>query len=327
MAGSAFQSARIINLRLRNLKNLMLNLWDNPVVVLGYHRVAVMPSDPNLLAVSPENFRAHMEYLKQHFQIVRFGEDWSKVRKPAVAITFDDGYADNMIEALPVLEEVGVPATFFISTGNLESCDEFWWDELERMVLADSNFPLSFVLKDSRYGKSWPTGTIEERKVLNRDLLQLGKIVNAEQRMDWFGQIRAWGGAGSPAGQGNRPLKLDELRNFAKSKWVTIGSHTVTHSSLAVLSEEEQKYEIISSKVQLEKLLGREINVFSYPFGKRSDYDSTTIRICREAGYLKAATSFPGHCYRWTDRYQIPRHFIYNWDLDSFIVRVKSFWI
>ena len=327
MAGSAFQSARIINLRLRNLKNLVLNLLDNPVVVLGYHRVTVMPSDPNSLAVSPDNFRAQMEYLKRNFQIVRFEEDWSKVRKPAIAVTFDDGYADNMLEALPVLEDVGVPATFFISTGNLETGSEFWWDDLERMVLGGASYPVRFELKDVQHGRTWPTATIEERKGLLRDLIQLAMKINAEQRAGWFGQIREWGGGCRPAGEANRPLTPDELINFAKSKWVTIGSHTVTHSSLAVLSEEEQRHEIISSKLDLEKLLGREINVFSYPFGKRSDYDTTTIRICREAGFLKAATAFPGHCYRWSDPYQLPRHFIHNWDLDSFIVRVKSFWI
>jgi peptidoglycan/xylan/chitin deacetylase (PgdA/CDA1 family) len=96
---------------------------------------------------------------------------------------------------------------------------------------------------------------------------------------------------------------------------------------LSVLSEEEQKHEIISSRQQLERILGKEINVFSYPFGKRSDYDTTTIRISPEAGFLTAATAIPGHFYRWSYPYQIPRHYIHNWDLDSFKVRVKSFWI
>jgi sugar phosphate isomerase/epimerase len=194
-------------------------------------------------------------------------------------------------------------------------------------VLGGASYPVRLEFKDYRHGRTWPTATIEERKTLLRDLIQLAMMINAEQRAGWFEQIREWGGGGRLTGEANRPLTPDELVNFAKSKWVTIGAHTVTHSSLAVLSEEEQRHEIISSKLDLEKLLGREINVFSYPFGKRSDYDTTTIRICREAGFLKAATAFPGHCYPWSDPYQIPRHFIHNWDLDSFIVRVKSFWI
>jgi peptidoglycan/xylan/chitin deacetylase (PgdA/CDA1 family) len=327
MSDSAFQSARILNLRLRNLNNLVLNLFDKPVVVLGYHRVTALPSDPNSLAVAPDNFRVHMEYLKQNFQIVRFDEDWSRVRKPAVVVTFDDGYADNMFEALPILEDIGVPATFFISTDNLETGSGFWWDELERMVLGGASYPALFELEDVRHGKIWPTATIEERKALLRDLIQIAMKINEEQRAGWIEQIREWGGGGGPAGAANRPLTPGELINFAKSKWVTVGAHTVTHSSLSVLSEEEQKHEIISSRQQLERILGKEINVFSYPFGKRSDYDTTTIRICREAGFLKAATAFPGHFYRWSDPYQIPRHFIHNWDLDSFKVRVKSFWI
>jgi peptidoglycan/xylan/chitin deacetylase (PgdA/CDA1 family) len=190
MSDSAFQSARILNLRLRNLNNLVLNLFDKPVVVLGYHRVTALPSDPNSLAVAPDNFRVHMEYLKQNFQIVRFDEDWSRVRKPAVVVTFDDGYADNMFEALPILEDIGVPATFFISTDNLETGSGFWWDELERMVLGGANYPAHFELEDVRHGRKWPTVSFDERKVLLRDLIQLAMNINAEIRAGWFDHIR-----------------------------------------------------------------------------------------------------------------------------------------
>jgi peptidoglycan/xylan/chitin deacetylase (PgdA/CDA1 family) len=99
--------------------NRLLNLVDPPVVVLLYHRVTTLTSDPEMLSVSPDNFRAQMRHLKETVPLVRFEEDWTKVSKPAVAITFDDGYADNALEALPILEEVGVPATFFVSTGTI----------------------------------------------------------------------------------------------------------------------------------------------------------------------------------------------------------------
>jgi peptidoglycan/xylan/chitin deacetylase (PgdA/CDA1 family) len=322
----AFQTARIVNSRLRNLKSLALNWIGTPVVVLGYHRVAVVPSDRHSLAVSPAHFREHVRYLKRNFRIVRFEEDWSRLREPAVAITFDDGYADNLTEALPILEEVGVPATFFVSSGQLESAEGFYWDELERLAVRGASYPSQFVLKDRLHGRRWSTRRPADRLALSRDLLQLSMRVDEARRADWLGQLRAWSGSAPPA-HADRPLTCAELQALGASRLVTIGAHTVSHSSLAALPEEQQAHEITSSKRRLEEVLGTPVDVFSYPFGKRSDYDRTTVALCRRAGYRKAATAFPGHWYRWTDSYQIPRHFIQDFDLDSFVVKVKSFWI
>ena len=147
-------------------KNRLVNLFDPPVVVLLYHRVTTLISDPQLLAVSPDHFRAHLQFLKSNYTLVRFEEDWSKVEKPAVAITFDDGYADNARETLPILEKLRVPATFFVSTGTIGTEHEFWWDELEHLVFGENYFPLQFALADDRFGRTWPTSTAAERKVL-----------------------------------------------------------------------------------------------------------------------------------------------------------------
>ena len=154
-ARSAYHSVRGFYRKVRAAKNLLFNLIDNPIIILLYHRVTDLSDDPEMLAVSPGNFRHHMEFLKQQFPIVRFEEDWSDLKKPAVAITFDDGYADNALEALPILEEVGIPATFFVSTGNLGTNHEFWWHRLENILLQDGRFPENFKLDDSRFGRTW----------------------------------------------------------------------------------------------------------------------------------------------------------------------------
>jgi peptidoglycan/xylan/chitin deacetylase (PgdA/CDA1 family) len=151
--------------------------------------------------------------------------------------------------------------------------------------------------------------------------------VNAERRKGWLRQVREWAGPGSAAGEENRILDQDELLTLAQSRWATVGAHTVSHSPLSALSEEEQRNEIISSKQQLEQILDSEVSVFSYPFGKLTDYNSTSITICREAGFCKVAAAFPGQAYRWTDPYQIPRHVVFNWDLDTFAMRLKCLWI
>ena len=305
----------------------MFNIIDRPVVVLCYHRVTAKPSDINSIVVSPDNFRAQIGYLKQHFQIVRFEENWDQVRKPAVVITFDDGYADNLTEALPILEEAGVPATFFISTENIGSGSEFWWDTLERMVSCECNYPAHFTLNDSHYGKTWLTASIEQRTAMYRDLHHLFMNGKTEQRTGWLHQIKEWSGESSTGDEANRTLTREELRALANSRGVTIGAHTISHPQLSSLGEEEQRYEIVESGRQLEKLIGRKIEVFAYPFGKKIDFDMISARICREAGYIKAAAAFPGEAHRWTDPFHIPRHFVYNWDLDRFAFKLKRLWV
>jgi peptidoglycan/xylan/chitin deacetylase (PgdA/CDA1 family) len=309
----------------RRAKNLILSKIDTPVIVLLYHRVAALASDPQLLAVSPENFRDQMSYLRDRYPLVNFEDNWSHLKSPSVAVTFDDGYADNALNALPILEDVGVPATFFVSTDNIDTQQEYWWDELENIILGDRPLPKVFNLNDERYGRRWPTDTLLARKKFYLKITPLMKKVAAERRDDWLNQFRRWAGTDETGRKAYRTMTSKELQHLANSKFATIGAHTVTHSRLSVLSEKQQREEILSSKRQLEALLGRTITTFSYPYGRKNDYNSTSVRLCREAGFTKAASNFPGHAYRWTDALQVPRYLVRNWDEDTFDDKMKQF--
>lgn len=311
---------------LRRLKNRALNLVDPPLIILAYHRVARLTPDPHQLAVTPENFRAQMHHLRQSCRCVRLDDDWSEVRTPAVAVTFDDGYADNLHQALPILEDAGVPATFFICTGMLDSPGEFWSDELERLVLGEGERPPGFVLNDSAWGGSWPTAGHAQRIELHDRLHQGMLKVDARRRAEWLEQLRYWAGAGHASRDAYRALRRDELRTLAASPMVTIGAHGMTHTPLAVLSETEQREEIVRSRGELADLLGREVLLFSYPFGGYRQYDGTTLRLCREAGFLRAVTTFPGQVHRWTGALQLPRQLVRNWDAETFAARLEEFW-
>ena len=311
---------------MRTPLNRLLNLADPPVLVLLYHRVTRLSSDPEMLAVTPENFRAQMRHVKDNFSLVRFEEDWTGAAKPAVAITFDDGYADNALEALPIIEEVGVPATFFVSTGSIGTVREFWWHELGRIILEGDGLPARFNLSDSNLRKSWPTDSASERQRLYRDIVAIMTSADTRRRDSVLLQLRTWGGEHGRSGDGNRSLSVDELELLAASSWVTIGAHTVTHTRLSSLSPEAQREEITASKRQLEQWLGRDISTFSYPFGRRPDYSNQSIALCREAGFTRAAANFPGQAHRWTDPYQIPRHLIRNWPTETFAGKLQGFW-
>lgn len=101
--------------------------------ILMYHRVADVSQDPQLLAVSPQNFRAQIGYINEKYHIVPLSEIFEEIQKGIVsknkiAITFDDGYKDNLYNALPILEEFNAPATIFVTTGNIGSEELFPWD-------------------------------------------------------------------------------------------------------------------------------------------------------------------------------------------------------
>lgn len=101
--------------------------------ILVYHRVADVVQDPHQLCVSPKHFRDQMNYLKEHHHVVPLREivrdlAAGHLHKGHIAITFDDGYADNLLTALPILEACQMPATIFVTTGNVESGESFYWD-------------------------------------------------------------------------------------------------------------------------------------------------------------------------------------------------------
>jgi len=295
-------------------------------VVLAYHRVTTLERDPQLLAVTPDHFREQMLYLKENFSVGRIEDAWDALPAPGVVVTFDDGYADNALEALPILEELGVPATFFVTPALVESRCEFWWDELERVILEATALPEVFNLPQELGARRWPTASQEQRQRFYRELHPVLKRALPDAREKCLEELRAWAGLPSEGRGSHRALALDELRRLADSPLVTLGAHSMTHPSLAALPADRQRQEILGSKTWLEEFIGRQVAVFSYPFGGRTDYSAETVRICREAGFTRATSNFPGQWLRSTDPLQIPRHLVRNWGQEQFAKELAGFW-
>lgn len=296
------------------------------ILTLLYHRVNSLKYDKNLLAVTPANFYEQMSYLKKNYRIVRFEQDWNEITDDAVCITFDDGYRDNFTNALPILKELDIPATIFVTTGNINTSEEFWWDELERLLLDwQRSYEKTFSLRDDFFSCQWPTETLYDRENLYDTLhwLMYDKITVAK-RKDWIAQLRKWSQAGNTGRKENQAMQTSELE--INSPLLTIGAHTVNHPSLKSLTVQEQRNEISQSITDLEALLKQKITVFSYPFGTKNDYDTTTIDICREKNIVKAAANFSGLWTAQCDNYQIPRNIVRNWEVDEFIHKINSFW-
>ena len=303
------------------------NALDRPTLVLIYHRVTTLPTDPQQLAVSPEHFRAQLRVLKQRFRIDRFDVPGAADERRTVVVTFDDGYADNCLEALPILEEEGVHATVFVSTGTIGTDREFWWDELERLLLVGDGHPARIDLPLGETRIAAATATAEDRRAVYDTLHPRIKALGPAVREAFLVSLAGWSGRGTAGRSSHRAMSVDELRRLAASPWVTIGAHTDTHTCLSRLSPAEQLEDIAVSRRKLEAWIGRPVSVFSYPFGGSHDIDEASVEACERLGFARVAANWPGTLHRWTDALQIPRCLVRDWPAAEFARRLDGFWL
>jgi len=243
----------------------MTTVPDSPLVLL-YHRVADDPVDANLLAVSPTLFESQLRWLAEHTRVVPLHDllaeaQEGRLEPNTVAITFDDGYLDNLTNALPLLERYRLPATIFITSGRIDSGREIWWDALERIFLTGHPLPDVLSLSDDQASQEWDLRTPALRWICHD---QLGEILHSkpsEEIEEFIDALFAWAGLSAEARESHRFLTTDQLQRLAASPFIEIGSHSVTHSCMRPLSAERQRQELLDSKHQLERVIGKPLVV------------------------------------------------------------------
>ncbi len=297
------------------------------VLCLLYHRVDPIKDQMYQLTVSPEHFEQHIKFIKEQYSCKRFEEEWESGTEPSVVITFDDGYADNYLYALPILEKYKVPATVFVATGNIGTMREFWWDELGRLFTEGKDYPDCFTLEDSMFHYTWETDTLEKRIELAKTLRWLLRMEpDISIRNKWFQQIRVWAGITETGRTQNYSMTVEELVKMYHSGVITIGAHTVNHMSLGSMGREQQLEEIRKSMKDIENWTGAAPTVFSYPFGLETDFNEDTVDICKELGIQKAATTNQKLWNPNFGRYEIPRKTVRDWDIEVFEEQISQWW-
>jgi peptidoglycan/xylan/chitin deacetylase (PgdA/CDA1 family) len=265
-------------------------------LILGYHRVASVTHDEYEVCVTPQHFAEQMEMLGKYVRpmqlskLVQYLKEGS-LPPQSITVTFDDGYADNLSEAKPILEKYAIPATVFVCSGYMGK--EFWWDELERLVMS-SNAELSGLrLQVGKNQFMWsqpdvsPEAVLDVRRKFRHALYNFLLMLDVEEQDLVMKTIRNWSGVSSQKII-TRAMNHDELLQLADDGLIEIGAHTRHHPMLPRLSLERQKDEIVSSKHELEEKLGKRIHGFAYPNGRATD---DAKRIVREAGFAFACTS------------------------------------
>ncbi len=295
------------------------------ILTLYYHRVTEYDRDINLLAVTPDNFRRQIMWLKDNYQIIRAEDSWTDKNGEAVCITFDDGYVDNLVNAVPILEELQIPATIFVSTQRIRNKEQVWWNELENLLLDDGDYPDEFTFDDEFYGCTWRTDSYKKRENCYYSLHFLMKnYLDYKTRESAIAQLEMWNGKRTYR---NYIVNQTQCAALSEFSCITIGAHTVTHPSLKSISVKDQEFEIIESIKDIEKITGNKVSLFSYPFGTPNiDYDERTINILKKTEIKKAFTT--GYAL-WDDNcnmYEIPRLVVRDLELKGFINYIGELW-
>lgn len=313
------------------------NKVQRPAVVLLYHRVTTLPQDPQELSVTPANFSAHLAHLASDYHVLDADQFLYHVKnkKPfperSVFITFDDGYADNYLEALPLLEQHQTPALFYITTSKINTGYELWWDDLERVLLTAESLPP--VLNIGINGQTWQytTNTLQSIKDTYYALQQVLRFCKPDVIDATMQQLYQWAGTDAAGRVSHRLMTWDELRAMSGSKQVTIGCHTHRHPAVGMLSYAEQYHEIGQSKEILEGALHAPQVHFSYPFGGRKFlgskryYNADSIKACKALGLQLVCANYHGQVHTWSNPYALPRILVRDWAPDVFSRNMQQF--
>ena len=302
---------RVPRLGLRQLAQRTARRISGRRLVLTYHRVTREQHDPWALTVAPERFEEQLSVLRKHCVVIslqRMLHDLcaGTLARNAVAVTFDDGYADNLHAAIPILERHEVPATFFLSPGLLDGKSSFWWDELGRILLRGDPLPdrleLDVAGRMFRWNRPGPgvapppspdtwrgwQPTTDPAKELYLDLWRILKPLRRETQLRLLAELRAWSGLPAPTAMDDRSLTLEEAARLAHHPLAEIGAHTLTHPTLPAHDGATKRAEIAGSKRACEDIAGRAVGTFSYPYG---DLDAETVSLVRDAGFGTAFTT------------------------------------
>ncbi len=276
------------------------------LVVLAWHNVEPTWCFPAPPGRGVAGLAEQLAFLKRTCNVVSLGEalqtlgEGRPLPPRAVALSFDDGYRDNLDRALPVLRHLELPATFFLVPELLSGQAPPWWETI------------AWALSRSRRDTiAWEGDTVSLPDQAARHAAGL-RIAAQLKRRDQATRVAAVEELVSrcdPDGDsGTRSLFMDwdGARELVRSGF-EVASHSHRHAVLAMESPQEQAHDLAASRLQLERGLGVPIDLLAYPNGLEGDYDDSTIAAANTAGYRHALTTIGGWNRPRTAPYEIHR--------------------
>jgi len=278
---------------------LAARVRPNVAVILSYHSVRDDPSQDEVwigpgITHSSRIFSRQMELLAQRFHpatledILLFLRGEKALPPRAVAVTFDDGYADNLHFAAPILSRFGIAAAFYLTVGVIGTADAPWFSRMRRAFLTSPRRDW----QSSRHGRCWDISTAGGRNTALLAAFDLGAPLTGEDQRRLISIIEQELGV-EPALPDHRLMLTWEEAKHLLDAGHLVGSHTLTHPNIAQVGNQEiLKNEIAESKQQMEEMLKFKVRHFSYPHpALNPQWNQITLAATRDAGYETAVTT------------------------------------
>ena len=274
--------------------------------ILIFHRVhrqadPIFPDEPDAAY-----FDRLMRFVAGSFLVLPLGRAIDALAegtlpKRALAITFDDGYADNAEVALPILKRHGLAASFFVSTGFLDG-GRMWNDSVIECVRSCGQSDIDLGVFD--LGRLSLASPALRRKAID-SLLPKIKYMGLQDRQDAIRTLQNLAGVAElPV---NLMMRSEQVRELHRAG-MEIGAHTVNHPILATLEPADAEREIEQGKRQLETILGAPVELLAYPNGRpHRDYDASHVAMAQRLGFRGAVSTAPGVSQSGDDLFQLPR--------------------
>ncbi|MFN8645060.1 MAG: polysaccharide deacetylase family protein, partial [Candidatus Binatia bacterium] len=276
---------------------------------------------PAWTQLARRRLRRQLDYLRRHYAVLPLIEIVGRLRagRPlparAAAVTFDDGYRNNYTCAWPVLRELGIPATIFVSTGFIDRGEALWPDRLTLALHATPERRVDFMGRTHSLASG--AARARARAVIADELKTQPRAAKDRLLEDLFERL----GPTPPTPVDFLPLRWDEVRAMHASGQVDIGAHTVGHEILSQLDVAEQRWQIEESCRRVAAEIDAPCRLFAYPNGRPSDFDGCSQEILAGNGVIGAVTTCEGLVRAGDDPLALPRILVgANVERDQFAV-------
>lgn len=263
--------------------------------------------------ITPGAFRKQMVWIKKKFEILPLSRlvelivSQKGFPKRSIAITLDDGYKNNFDYVFPILQELNIPATIFLTTDFVDQKGPLWVDMLE-YAIGNTSLP-SFILTVYGKEKNFKTSSFEEKRQTDNFLRSYLKKISRNDANILLESIIEKTGKDLRKTIASSPYKaLDwkEIRQM-QDNGIAFGSHTLSHPILSNINYFEQEGEILLSKKRLDENGITPLPIFAYPNGQPQDFTKDTVNILKKTGFIASLTTLTGAVESDSDPFMLPR--------------------